>query len=127
MSDAQGGKAATKSGHDLERSSRRALDRSRTVRGWAPAADLRHAMVTAVLGALMFASPAVARAQTTDQTAAADAAFQEGTRLMAEGKIKEACPKLAASHHLDPSYGAVYNLGRCYEALGKTASAWAAF
>lgn len=76
---------------------------------------------------LLLAVPGVAGAQITDQVAAADAAFQEASRLMAEGKTEEACPKFAASHRLDPGFGAVYNLGSCYKALGKTASAWAAY
>lgn len=81
----------------------------------------------ALLAALLLACPGVARAQSTDQTAAADVAFQEANRLMAQGRAAEACPKFAVSHKLDPGYGAVFNLGTCYKALGRTASAWAAF
>lgn len=81
----------------------------------------------ALLAAVLLAWPAPARSQAADDAAAAEVAFQEGNRLMAEGHAEEACPKFAASHRLDPGYGAVYNLGSCYETLGKTASAWAAF
>lgn len=81
----------------------------------------------ASLVTVLLSFPAAARADEADDTAAAEVAFREANRLMDAGKIAEACPKLAASHRLDPSYGAVYNLGTCYEALGKTASAWAAF
>jgi hypothetical protein len=87
----------------------------------------RSGVWTALLAAALLASPGAALGQTTDQSAAAEAAFREGNRLMAEGKPEEACPKFAASHRLDPSFGAVYNLGNCYEDIGKTASAWAAF
>lgn len=82
---------------------------------------------TALLAAVLLALPAPARAQAADDAAAAEVAFQEGNRLMAEGHAEEACPKFAASHRLDPGYGAIYNLGSCYQAIGKTASAWAAF
>ena len=71
--------------------------------------------------------PTTASASASDDVAAAEVAFEEAARLLAAGKTEEACAKLAASHRLDPSYGAAYNLGRCHESLGRTASAWAAF
>src|SRR5262249_49806900 len=35
--------------------------------------------------------------------------------------------KFEASHRLEASFGALMNMGDCYLALGRTASAWAAF
>jgi len=77
---------------------------------------------------LLFASSLLAvssfaTAQSSN-AAIAETAFTRGKELMAEGKPAEACPKFEESHRLDPSVGALLNLGRCYEQLGKTASAW---
>jgi hypothetical protein len=60
-------------------------------------------------------------------TAAAQVLFSQGRKLMNEGKFSDACPKLEESENLDPGMGTLYNLGDCYEHLGRTASAWAAF
>lgn len=56
--------------------------------------------------------------------AAAQSLFEEGKRLLKEGKTDEACPKLAESVRLFRSVGGLLNLGRCHELQGKTASAW---
>lgn len=53
--------------------------------------------------------------------------FEEGRELMKKGDYAHACPKLTESHKLDPAGGTLLNLALCYEAAGKTASAWAAF
>src|SRR5438132_9428411 len=59
--------------------------------------------------------------------AAAEALFEEGRKLMADGKAAEACPKFEASEQLDPSSGTLLNLANCYEKQGRTASAWATY
>lgn len=70
---------------------------------------------------------AVAHAQGASNEAAAEALFNEGKRLVSEGKIAEGCDKLSASQKLDPAAGTLIHLGDCYEKLGRPASAWAQF
>lgn len=60
-------------------------------------------------------------------TAAAQSLFSDARKLMSAGNYADACPKLEESEKLDPGMGTLYNLGDCYEHVGKTASAWAAF
>jgi hypothetical protein len=60
-------------------------------------------------------------------TAAAQALFSDARKLMNAGNYTDACPKLEESENLDPGMGTLYNLGDCYEHVGRTASAWGAF
>jgi tetratricopeptide (TPR) repeat protein len=73
----------------------------------------------------LLASP-VARAQAQDQ-AAARALFEDGRRLLKNGKYEEACRTLEAASKLYESPGILLNLGDCYEKLGRSASAWTEF
>lgn len=66
-------------------------------------------------------------APTPEDVALSEALFREGKALLQEGKFDLACPKLAESHRLDPAGGTLVTLGLCYEAAGKTASAWVVF
>jgi hypothetical protein len=66
----------------------------------------------------------VARAQ---DPAAAEVLFQEGRRLIAEGRVAAGCDKLKESFALDAMSGTLLNLADCYEKAGKTATAWARF
>ena len=79
------------------------------------------ASLAIVAAMVLFAMPARA------QSAAAQALFEEGRRLMNDGDYARACPKLKESYAIDPALGALLNLATCYERAGKTASAWAAF
>jgi hypothetical protein len=58
------------------------------------------------------------------ESAAAQALFDEAKQLMAEGKADTACPRLEESLRLDPAIGTRYQLARCYELMGRFASAW---
>lgn len=58
---------------------------------------------------------------------AAEALFRDGRRLMAEGKIGEACAQFAASYALEPASGTLLNLALCHEKEGKTATAWSEY
>lgn len=69
-----------------------------------------------------------ARAQApSDASAAAEVLFTDAKALMAQGEFDDACPKFEASLKLDPALGTRVNLGDCYEAIGKVASAWSMF
>jgi hypothetical protein len=59
--------------------------------------------------------------------ALAEALFAEAQVLFERGETAAACQKFAASQAQEASSGTALNLARCYERLGKTASAWAQF
>jgi hypothetical protein len=69
----------------------------------------------------------VGLADAQSDVARAQDLFVQGKRLMAQKQLDDACPKFAESARLDRSSGVVLALGICYEAQGKTASAWGAF
>lgn len=81
----------------------------------------------AVLLAVALASPVRAQSASASDPAAAQALFDQGKKLMAEGKPAEACPKFAESQRLDPGVGTLLNLAACYESTGQIASAWSKF
>ena len=84
---------------------------------------MKHRIISLIFATSILASTATALAQSSN-AAIAETAFTRGKELMAQGKAAEACPKFEESHRLDPSVGALLNLGRCYEQLERTASAW---
>ena len=73
------------------------------------------------------AAPLTAHAQTGGNKVAAEALFEEGRRLMSEGKAADACPKFVDSQRLDPSPGTLLNLASCYEKTSRPATAWATY
>jgi hypothetical protein len=70
---------------------------------------------------------AVGVASAQSSTAIAEGLFRDGKTLLDEKRYSEACPKFEESARLDPSSGVELALGLCYEAIGKTASAWGAY
>jgi serine/threonine-protein kinase len=66
-------------------------------------------------------------ARASDNSAAAQALFDEAKAQMAAGHYDRACPALEESQKLDPALGTVLNLADCYEKAGRTASAWSTF
>jgi hypothetical protein len=88
----------------------------------------RCALALTLLALPNLAAPRIAFAQPSGQDAAtAQALFDEGKRLMTEGKHAEACPKLVESQRIDPGGGTLFAIALCHEAEGKTATAWAEF
>lgn len=85
-------------------------------------AEPRIAFGALLLFVVLLAGPAMA-----GDKALAEALFMDGKRLLDEKKYAEACVKFEASQRQDPSPGTLLNLGRCNEAQGKTASAWASY
>lgn len=80
----------------------------------------------APLAVCLAASTAHADTHSAD-AAAADAVFNAATARMKAGDYAAACPKFAESQRLDPTAGTLLNLGRCYEAWGKLASAYGSY
>lgn len=78
------------------------------------------------IAAVLYSGTASAEAGSSDK-AAAEALFDRGVTLLRAGELKEACTKLETSERIDPAVGTLLYLGTCYERLGRTASAWAAF
>lgn len=63
----------------------------------------------------------------TDNAVVAQELFDQGIKLMGEGKLAEACAKLEASNKAAWAPGTTINLADCYERTGRLASAWAKF
>jgi hypothetical protein len=85
----------------------------------------RSILVAAIIAGAAVSAPHPAAAQTPNP--AAVLLFEEGRKLLSEQKYAEACLKLSESQRLSPGVGTLLNLAKCYEALGKTASAWTSY
>ncbi len=85
----------------------------------------RLAGTTLLVSLLAFAT--ISRADSQDDKAAAQAAYDLGRKLVLAGNFADACPKFEESEKLDPGLGTLLFLADCYEKTGKTASAWGQF
>jgi hypothetical protein len=86
---------------------------------------VRGHLAAVMMASAVLASSAVATAQAVNP--AAVQLFEDGRKLMAAGKYAEACPKFEESARLTAGVGTLMNLAKCYQALGRTASAWSAY
>jgi tetratricopeptide (TPR) repeat protein len=84
------------------------------------AARLTSPRGAALVALLVAVAPAAARAVSPQ----AEALFRDGRRLMAEGRIAEACTAFSQSYAADASSGTLLNLAYCHQVQGKVATAW---
>jgi len=80
--------------------------------------------IVALILVSLFALPAGAR-EPTGKTA--EELFQAARQKIAEKDYAAACPMLEESLLLEPAPGTQFNLARCYELVGRLASAWKAY
>ena len=80
-------------------------------------------LVVAAFAALVFASSSAhaQQAETPDQL------FAEGVALIGQEDYAGALVKLEAAQAIDPGIGTQFNIGLCYEKLGKLGTAWRNF
>lgn len=83
------------------------------------------ALALALALPLTLATPGLALAQgAPDETARADALFEEGRQLAAKGDHTGACAKFEESQKIRPGIGTLFNLADCHEKQGKIALAY---
>jgi hypothetical protein len=89
-----------------------------------PRTSIRWASIVATSAAFAaLIAGGVARAASAD----AEALFNEGNQLMAEGKEAQACDAFEASNRAEPRAGTLIHLGVCRERNHQLASAWSAY
>lgn len=87
---------------------------------------LRHRLMSIAVTSVvlnMMAARHPARAQSAD----AEALFNDGIKLLAEGKVAQACAAFHASNRVEPRAGTLIRLADCLERNHQLASAWSAY
>lgn len=94
-------------------------------RDWRPPrTSIRWASIVATSAAFaVLIAGGVARAASAE----AEALFNAGNQLMAEGKVAQACDAFEASNRAEPRAGTLIHLGVCRERNHQLASAWSAY
>jgi hypothetical protein len=77
----------------------------------------------AAISALLIALSSVARAQSPE----AAQLFDDGDKLLKQGKLAEACDAFESSNRIEPRAGTLIRLGDCRERNDQLAAAWSAF
>ena len=85
---------------------------------------VRAYLLPIALAGATLAGPRAATAAEGDK-ALGLALFEAGRKLLADGKVDEACGKLEQSYAVEPTLGTLLNLGVCHDKQGRTATAWA--
>lgn len=96
-----------------------------TIQGPRPSHDVRRAWGGRAAALLALATALAVPRPSLAQDAGA--LLKEGTALMGEGKLAEACPKLEESQKLSPSAATLLEVASCHEKQGKIATAWQEF
>ncbi|HVV86192.1 MAG TPA: hypothetical protein VHE35_24220 [Kofleriaceae bacterium] len=88
-----------------------------------------HLVRLVAAGVIAVASAGAAIAQPANSLASAQAEqlFNDGKRLMGEGRVAEACTAFEGSYRKDPAITTLLNLADCREKNHQLASAWGSF
>ena len=70
---------------------------------------------------------AVVSGRASAQSADAEALFNDGDKLLKQGKVVQACDAFEASNRIEPRAGTLIRLGECREQNGQLAAAWSAY
>jgi hypothetical protein len=88
---------------------------------------LRLALALALLVFVFATTMLTPRLALADSTRDAEALMEQGRKLLADGKVAEACASFEKSQKVLPDAGTLLQLGNCYQRDGRTASAWETF
>jgi hypothetical protein len=89
--------------------------------------DLQRRRSSIVVTSIAFTLLLMGGGRAHAQSAEAEGLFNDGNKLMAEGKLGPACDAFEASNRVEPRAGTLIRLGECREQNQQLASAWSAY